>query len=78
MITLNMRAASACVNEFISRAFPFASNLTVYMRVRSLVLLPCEEEYFSEDAFTRTPNHILARGNTEPLLGMPMFKGPSR
>ncbi len=78
VITLNMRAASACVNEFISRAFPFRlESNRLYARTQ-FSLAACEEEYFSEDAFTRTPNHILARGNTEPLLGMPMFKGPSR
>jgi hypothetical protein len=78
VITLNMRAASACVNEFISRAFPFRlESNRLYARTQ-FSLAACEEEYFAEDAFTRTPNQILARGNTEPLLGMPMFKGTSR
>jgi len=77
VITLNMRTASACVNEFISRAFPFRlESNRLYARTQ-FSLAACEEEYFAEDAFTRTPNHILARGNAEPLLGMPMFKGPA-
>jgi hypothetical protein len=41
-------------------------------------LAACEEEYFAETAFPRTPNVILARGNAEPLLGMPMLKGAVR
>lgn len=78
VITLNMRAASACVNEFISRAFPFRlESNRLYARTQ-FSLAACEEEYFAEDAFKRTPNHILAQGNAEPLLGMPMFKGPAR
>ncbi len=33
---------------------------------------------YSEHGDTITPNHILARGNVEPLLGMPMFKEVAR
>lgn len=77
VITLNMRAASACVNEFISRAFPFRlESNRLYARTQ-FSLAACEEGHFAEDTFTCTPNHILARGNAEPLLGMPMFKGPA-
>lgn len=78
VITLNMRAASACVNEFISRAFPFRLESNRLYARTEFSLAACEEEYFAEDAFTRTPNHILARGNVEPLLGMPMLKEPAR
>lgn len=78
VISLNMRAASACVNEFIARAYPFRLEPNYLYARTEFSLAACEEEYFAETAFTRTPSHILARGNAEPLLGMPMLKGPAR
>lgn len=78
VITLNMRAASACVNEFISRAFPFRlESNRLYARTQ-FSLAACEEEHFSEDIFKRAPNQLLARGAAEPLLGLPAFKAPTR
>lgn len=78
VITLNMRAASACVNEFISRAFPFRlESNRLYARTH-FSLAACEEEHFTEDVFMRTPNQLLARGDTEPLLGLPALKAPRR
>ena len=78
VITLNMRAASACVNEFISRAFPFRlESNRIYARTQ-FSLAACEEEHFSEDVFKRAPNRLLARGDTEPLLGLPALKAPTR
>lgn len=78
VITLNMRAAAACVNEFIARAFPFRlESNRLYARTQ-FSLAACEEEYFAEDVFTRTPNHLLARGDAEPLLGLPALKAPAR
>jgi hypothetical protein len=78
VITLNMRAASASVNEFISRAYPFRlESNRLYARTQ-FSLAACEEEYFSEDAFKRAPNQFLARGDAEPLLGLPALKAPTR
>lgn len=78
VITLNMRAASSCVNEFISRAFPFRlESNRLYARTQ-FSLAACEEEYFAEDVFKRAPNRLLARGDTEPLLGLPALKAPMR
>lgn len=78
VIALNMRAAAACVNEFISRAFPFRlESNRLYARTQ-FSLAACEEEHFSEDVFKRMPNHLLARGDTEPLLGLPALKAPTR
>ncbi len=78
VITLNMRAAAACVNEFIARAYPFRleSNRLYARTVFSLAA--CEEEYVAEDAFTCSPNPVLARGGTEPLLGLPMLGASQR
>lgn len=71
VIALNMRAGAACVNEFIARLFPFRLEPNrLYARTR-FSLAACEEEYFAEDSFTRTANPLLARGNVEPLLGLP-------
>lgn len=78
VITLNMRAASACVNEFISRAFPFRlESNRIYARTQ-FSLAACEEEYFSEEVFKRAPNRLLARGDAEPLLDLPALKAPKR
>jgi len=78
VITLNMRAASACVNEFISRAFPFRlESNRLYARTQ-FSLAACEEEHFSEDAFKCIPNQLLARGDIEPLLGLPVLKEPTQ
>ncbi len=75
VITLNMRAASACVNEFIARAYPFRLEPNHLYARTEFSLAACEEEYVAETAFTRAPNLLLARGNAEPLLGMPMLRG---
>lgn len=78
VITLNMRAASACVNEFISRAFPFRlESNRLYARTQ-FSLAACEEEHFSEDVFNRAPNRLLARGDAEPLLGLPALNALTR
>lgn len=78
VITLNMRAASACVNEFIARAYPFRLEPNHLYARTEFSLAACEEEYLAECSFARTPNPILARGNAEPLLGMPMLKEVAR
>lgn len=73
VISLNMRAASATVMEFIARAFPFrhASNRgyarTIFM------LAGGEEEHFGEDHFTAKGAPPLCTGLQEPLLGLPAF-----
>lgn len=66
------------MNEFIARAYPFRLEPNTRYARTEFSLAACEEEYFAETAFPRTPNVILARGNAEPLLGMPMLKGAVR
>ena len=78
MIALNMRAAEACVNEFIARAFPFRLECNRLYGRTQFSLAACEEEYFAEDFFTCAPNLLLARGDAEPLLGLPTLKKPAR
>ncbi|AZD18773.1 ThiF family adenylyltransferase [Pseudomonas chlororaphis] len=71
VITLNMRAASACVNEFIARAFPFREENNSNYAQTSFTLSGCLEDYASESSFAKGHNLHLAQGDQEPLLGMP-------
>lgn len=73
VIALNMRAASACVMEFIARAYPFRhESNTRYARTR-FMLAECVEEFTGEKEFTHSASKQLARGSEEPLLGMPIL-----
>jgi len=73
VISLNMRAASACVMEFIARAYPFRHEENAkYARTR-FMLAESIEEYFCEASFPIKEQSNLARGRREPLLGLPML-----
>ena len=73
VISLNMRAASDCVMEFIARAYPFRQEPN-HERARTMFSLAAgEEEFISEKDFSCAPNPHLGRGLIEPLLGMPRF-----
>lgn len=74
VITLNMRAAAAMMNEFIARAFPFRLDPNGLYARTSFSLAACEEDYVAEGDFPCTPNPLLARGDLEPLLGLPILK----
>ncbi|GAB3038538.1 ThiF family adenylyltransferase [Oleiagrimonas citrea] len=74
VISLNMRAASACVNEFIARAYPFRHEPNEHYARTLFSLAACEEEYFSEDTFgAHAYAHLLGTGSQEPLLGLPFL-----
>ncbi|GAB7530601.1 ThiF family adenylyltransferase [Pseudomonas sp. 3A(2025)] len=71
VITLNMRAASACVNEYVARAFPFREDPNhKYARTR-FSLSGCYEEHEAERDLPRCESPNLAQGDYEPLLGLP-------
>lgn len=71
VIALNMRAASACVMEFIARAYPFRHGPNAnYARTR-FMLAEGIEEHSAEAEFTATRSALLAMGGKEPLLGLP-------
>lgn len=74
VIALNMRAASACVMEFIARAYPFRLEANRFYARTQFSLAACEEEYIAEDVFAKMPNPVLGRGSKEPLLGLPALK----
>ena len=64
----------ASVNEFIACAYQFRLEPNQLYARTEFSLAACEEEYIAETAFTCAPNLLLARGNAEPLLGMPMLR----
>lgn len=74
IITLNMRAASAVVTEFIARTFPFRQEPNALYARTIFSLAACDEDYFPEDSFERKANGLLGRGAAEPLLGLPALR----
>lgn len=71
VISLNMRAASACVMEFIARAYPFRhESNSLYARTR-FMLAEAVEEFYGESEFNARVSPDLARGDGEPLLNLP-------
>jgi len=78
VITLNMRAASACVVEFIARLFPFRefANET---RARTIFMLAeGDEDEFAESQFQNGHRFPVAEGTAEPLLGLPALAAQGR
>ncbi len=71
VIALNMRASSACVMEFIARAYPFRHDPNRMYSRTQFMLAEAIEEHTPEDAFPVVHSIILARGAREPLLGLP-------
>ena len=73
VITLNMRASAACMNEFIARAYPYRHESNERYARTQFSLAACEEEFTAESSFPHSPNPSLGRGSIEPLLGMPFL-----
>ncbi|MDQ0612238.1 hypothetical protein QFZ83_006409 [Variovorax sp. W1I1] len=71
VITLNMNAASDLVMEFIARTYPFRSANIDASAQRRISVVEHEDELILESAFESAPNPLLARGDIEPLLGLP-------
>lgn len=71
VIALNMRAASACVMEFIARAYPFRQESNAAFARTRFMLAEAFEEFTPEGDFTARPSRLLAMGAAEPLLGLP-------
>jgi hypothetical protein len=70
VLSLNMRAASAAMLEFIARVFPYRHQANGSFARTVFALGEGEEEYFSEASFERSGVE-LATGLVEPLLGIP-------
>ncbi|WP_141340093.1 ThiF family adenylyltransferase [Bradyrhizobium sp. USDA 3458] len=73
VITLNMRAAAACMNEFVARAYPFRLDPNENYARTMFSLAACDEDFFAESTFAAAPNPVFARGDQEPLLGLPIL-----
>ncbi|GAA2857957.1 uncharacterized UPF0146 family protein [Aminobacter niigataensis] len=74
VITLNMRASSAVVAEFVARTFPFRQESNGLYARTIFSLAACDEDHFSEEDFERKDNRLLGRGAAEPLLGLPALR----
>ena len=70
VISLNMRASAAAVNELLARLYPFRHELNSRFARTIFSLAAGEEEFTSEGEFGRD-EHELAAGAREPLLGLP-------
>lgn len=71
VISLNMRAASACVIEFIARAYPFRHESNSHYARTRFMLAEAVEEFYGESEFNARVPPDLARGDGEPLLNLP-------
>jgi len=76
VISLNMRASSSVVMEYIARTFQFRHEPNRGFARTEFSLAAAEEEYLSEDDFKRGADNDLARGDEEPLLGLPVLGKP--
>ncbi|TIP49782.1 MAG: ThiF family adenylyltransferase [Mesorhizobium sp.] len=74
VITLNMRASSAAVSEFIARAYRFRQEPNRLYARTVFSLAACEEDHYSEDEFEPHDNGLFGRGAAEPLLGLPALR----
>ncbi len=75
VIMLNMRASSACVMEFIARAYPFRQRPNRSFARTRFMLAEAFEEHEAESAFAAKSTPLLGAGAAEPLLGLPVL-GP--
>jgi proteasome lid subunit RPN8/RPN11 len=76
VISLNMRASSAVVMEYIARAFPFRHDPNGDFARTKFSLAAAEEEYMAEGDFPQDADTELGRGEEEPLLGIPALGKP--
>ena len=76
VISLNMKAASEAVLEYVARSFPFRHRPNAAF-ARSMVSLgEMEWETFPEDSFVCDGSAPVGVGAAAPLLGLPMLEVP--
>ena len=73
VISLNMRAASTCVTEFIARSFPFRHDNNAKFARSIFTLCGGEEDFYPQDRFALRHVFALGAGAQEPLIGLPAF-----
>jgi hypothetical protein len=71
VIALNMRAASAAMLEFISRAFPYRHSPNRAHARTLFGLADGDEDLSGEDEISRAGAIPVGSGASEPLLGLP-------
>lgn len=71
VISLNMHAASLCINEFIARTFVFRQELNANYARTIICLGANETEHYRESDFFPSSRMNFGQGVTTPLLGMP-------
>lgn len=77
VISLNMRAAAACVLELIARILPFRHDSNAGYARTLFSVAGGEEDRFDESEWRSPPGERpLARGDREPLLAMPALAAP--
>lgn len=78
VMSVNMRAASAAVNEWLARQYQFRHDGNEGFARTLFLLASGEEEYSSDDQFVAAASGLLAEGLAEPLLGLPGLTPPRR
>jgi hypothetical protein len=74
VISLNMRAASAAVIEYLARSFPYRHESNERYARSMFRLAEMEEETFAESDFASADAPLLGVGAIEPPLGMPALE----
>ena len=76
VISLNMRAAAAVANEYLSRVYTIRQVPNRRYARTMFSLSDCEETFSPEDAFSSEPTDLFGRGSLEPLLALPSLSIP--
>ncbi len=78
VMSVNMRAASTAVNEWLARLYGFRSDGNAAFARTLFLLVDGTEEYVQEAGFSPGPSSIVARGLAHPLLDAPGLIAPSQ
>ena len=74
VICVNMRAASAAVQELMARAYPYRMDGNAAFARTEFDLVSGEETHARDDEFERGVSDLLATGLSAPLLGLPYLE----
>ncbi|CAM3896309.1 HesA/MoeB/ThiF family protein [Castellaniella denitrificans] len=74
VISVNMRAASAVVQEFIARRYSYRLESNSHYARTKFDLAAEEHDYFAEESFQATPHAYAGCGLEFPLLGLPALE----
>lgn len=78
VISLNMRAGSFAMTEFLARAYAVRTDGNREFARTRFSIAEGEEEHVGEDCFTWSASTLLGRGTKEPLLNVPSLKLPRK